>query len=199
MLKRTLILLIALLLSACATIPADDIVPNKKLTWSERQKELTTIKKWQVTGAIGLTTPKKAYSASINWQQAGLAYNMRLFGPLGAGQIKLIGTPNKVTMSTADNKHYSSSNAQTLLLQRTGWHLPVENLIYWIKGIPVPGVDASKTFDAFNRLTDMKQDGWHIQFKRYTSSNGVNLPNKIFLSNRSFKVKLVIKRWRVLP
>ena len=68
-------------------------------------------------------------------------------------------------------------------------------MISAIRGLPVPSTPAQTRFDAYNHLTYLVQDGWRIQFLRYTSIRNTDVPSKIFLSNAQLNVKVIVNRW----
>ncbi len=129
-LYRFIILLLMVSLSACVTVPTKKQALNQTISWQQRQNKLSTLTAWTVKGAIGVHNQKDGWSASVNWQQKHGQYQMQLFGPLGAGLIRLNGTPGHVTLLTANNKKAQASSGDALLYQQTGWNLPVDNFYY---------------------------------------------------------------------
>jgi outer membrane lipoprotein LolB len=194
--KGILFITLCCLLAACEKGPS--IVPptQQKITWEDRQQQLSTITAWQTQGALGVQDGHEAQSASFDWQQVGFKnYKLRLIGPVGTGLGTITGTPSQVVYRTPKNKLYTAPDSKTLLAQQTGWILPIDNLYYWMRGLPVPSDPYSKTLDDYNRIINLQQDGWQILFMRYTSSKGVDLPSKIFMSNANLKIRIVISSW----
>ena len=97
----------------------------------------------------------------------------------------------------ADGKKVNAASPEALLSQQTGYRLPVSNLYYWIRGLPVPNMSAKKRLDSENKLTELNQAGWFIQFLGYQQKGGVEMPDKIFLSNQTMTVKIVIHQWQI--
>ena len=107
-----------------------------------------------------------------------------------------------ITYKTADGKTTSASTPEELLIQQWRWHLPVSNLQYWIRGLPVPNMPSQKQFDAYQRLSQMQQDHWYIQYSNYTrlslnNNSSVDLPTRIAISSPDFKTKIVIYSWKI--
>lgn len=94
-------------------------------------------------------------------------------------------------------KTVTSSNADELLKQQTGVRLPVNNLFYWVRGIPAPGAVQSSQRDAANRLVLLRQAGYTIQYQGYSASSKTALPSRIVLQGNGVMIKLVIKRWKI--
>jgi outer membrane lipoprotein LolB len=152
---------------------------------------------WDLSGAIAARNKNKAWTASINWLQSGPgAYQIRLFGPLGSGAI-MIEKQGGVVSFRDGPKSAKSTNADELLKQQTGIRLPVNNLYYWVRGIPAPGAVQSATHSSTNQLTLLRQSGYTIEYLSFTKSGNTVLPSLIKLTGNGIFIKLVIKRWKI--
>lgn len=198
--KKAFIVCILLFLSSCSTISTQQTsTPLPIQSWDTRVKTLSTIHQWNIRGLVAIhdNTQKNDVSANLQWQQNGQNYTLLLFGPLGAGATKLTGAPGKVILEASDGKTYTAPTIEALVVQQTNWKLPVSNLYYWIRGLPVPHLAAHKQLDATNHLTQLQQQGWFIQFLGYTQVNQTELPNKIVADSPQLHVKLIVKHWEL--
>jgi outer membrane lipoprotein LolB len=168
-----------------------------QIPWKDRQLALNRIQSWQISGKIAVQTPKDSGSASVDWTQNQGSFIISLMGPLGSNGLRLSGQPGKVTLETADGKHFTASNPEQLLAERWGFHLPVSNLKYWIRGLPVPGIPANTQFDSAGRLTQLSQQGWHIRFLSYTRAGAADVPAKLFINSSDLNVKIIVYNWKV--
>jgi len=192
------ILCFSALLSACATMPATQAPNNDQVSWTQRESQLTSLTNWTVNGAISIRNQSEANSANLYWQQYGKNnYTLNLQGPLGAGAMKITGSPGHVTLLTGKDKTYSASSAESLLKAQTGWYLPVGNLYYWAKGLPVPGIAATTQYDQYHHLSQLNQQGWQITYQRYTAVGNLDLPSKIILQKSPFTIKLIFSQWKI--
>lgn len=191
--------LASLFLGACASHqPATNHPENKTQTAKSRQVDLATIKNWYVKGSIGVKNEQDAWSASIYWKLRNKNnYTLQLFGPAGMGTLKIVSAGNKVTLTNNKNETFNAPSSETLLEQQTGWYLPLSNMYYWVRGIAVPNMPAKTTYDQYHHLTTLEQQGWDIQYLRYTSVDGVDLPSKIFMTYQKLGVKIVISSWQL--
>jgi outer membrane lipoprotein LolB len=201
-LKLLLVFSCLLALSSCATSPTNQPPKaNPTQTWGTRVSTLSGVQTWDLNAMIAIRNSVKknsgAFTANLRWQQTPLHYTILLYGPLGVGATQLIGQPGMVKLTTADGKIYTAATPEQLVAEQTQWILPVSSLYYWIRGLPVPTLPAIKHFDAFNHLTELEQQGWHIQFLRYASIDQIDVPNKIFLFNPDLNVKIIIKEWKI--
>lgn len=198
--KKILLLFIAaFLLTSCATTPPQAISQDKNLDWGTRVNTLSEIQTWDLKALISMRQRDQradAWSATLQWRQTGHSYHIALFGPLGSHHYELTGTPGNVQLATANGKIFTAKTPEALLRDQTGSEVPVSNLYYWIRGLPVPNIPAQKQFDAYHHLVLLKQQDWVIQYLRYTAVNNIDIPNKIFLENPQLNVKILINQWQ---
>ncbi len=187
---------LACLLTACATKPASVAPLNKALSWPQRQEENACITRWNITGAAVIRTPQESLSVSLIWQQfKQKEYVISLMGPLNSGAILLTGDNQHITLKTSDGRISNAVNAEALMQQELQWSLPISPLFYWIRGLSAPHSHANIIFDAYNHIQKLEQDGWKVDYIKYTNVNGVDLPSKIFMDNATTHVRIIITRW----
>ena len=188
--------LFAAALSGCASISPPS-PPAKQIPWKNREVALSQLHDWKMNGKIAVDTQNDSGSATIDWTQRKQRYIISLLGPFGSGGLTLNGQPGLVTLQTSEGKTFRASNAEELLARTWGWNLPVSNLNYWIRGLPVPGIAQKSQYDSYQRLSDLVQQGWHVQYMSYTTVGSVDLPNKIFITSNRLKTKIVIYDWQI--
>jgi outer membrane lipoprotein LolB len=170
---------------------------TEKPTPNIKPVEPTSIKSWELSGAMSAKGAAKAWSAQINWLQSGAnQYQIRLFGPLGGGTVMIEGNKGRITY-TDGPKRVISKNPDQLLEKETGLRLPVQNLYYWVRGLPAPGSVTSSMQGPNHTLSTLTQNGYHITYLNYTTINQAELPSKIRLEGHGLLIKLVIKHWKV--
>lgn len=193
----SIVLLLLCLLPACASLPAKLAANNDYQSWTSRQYPLNALVHWHAQGAIGIRTSKGGENASFSWQQNQHNYQIHLFGPFSAGAMQIDGGPKQVTLVTATQQRYQAHSAEALMLKTVGWELPVSNLYFWIRGIPAPHEVQKATFDQFNHLQKLQQQGWQIDFQRYTAVEDLDLPSLITLSRADLRIRLVVSQWKI--
>lgn len=171
--------------------------PAEKIPWAKREQTLNQVKNWRVEGKIAVNTAQDAGSATLQWSQQQNRYRISLFGPLGANHLSLYGQPNHVVLIASNGKRYTAGSPEQLLAQQWGFHVPVSNLVYWIRGLPVPSIPYQSQLDPYNRLATLHQAGWVIHFSDYTRARGVDLPTRIFAKSRTLSTKMLIYRWQL--
>jgi outer membrane lipoprotein LolB len=186
--KRFAGLFLTLLLTACAATPP--------LGSSRSAAEFTD---WQLDGRIALTHGEQGWHASLLWLERADGYQLKLSGPLGQGGFQLAGDENGVVLVDAEGHSSYARDGDALLVQTTGWHLPVEGMRYWVRGLPVPDVEARSVYDESGRLSRLEQSGWIINYQRYQLVEDVAVPSKMQLERDDVSVRLVIKQWQLGP
>lgn len=166
-----------------------------QISWSDREQKLKQLNHWDLEGKVAARSATDGGTLSFNWKQNGQNYALSLFGPLGSNTLQIQGQPGQVTLQTPEGKQFSASSAEQLLYKQIGWNLPISFLHYWVRGIPVPGLAAQSDFDAYHRLSKLRQDGWDVWFKQYAVFNGLELPTHILLLHPQLNIKIVIYRW----
>lgn len=188
------------LLSGCVkpNFVSDAPISITPTTWNAQQAKLEKIDHFELNGIIGLQTPKKSVTANLHWKQEGPSqYSFDIIGPVGMGGVK-INKKNEITTLVSDKQHQLvGSSASQLIYENTGIMVPIENLFYWIRGLPAPGSITNKTLNSEMVLSELKQDNWLIEYLRYDNQPNLKLklPAKILISNEQFRVKIVINRW----
>ena len=187
-----------LLLTACTSSLAPvPLEPSPQPSSSAHHLTAAELSSWQISGAVAAKNKNKGWAASLNWEQDGPNhYHMRLSGPIGSGTV-LIEKNKGVVTFTDGIKHSSAPSADTLLQQQTGVSLPVQNLYYWVRGLPGPGGVSASQHDTNGHLLSFNQAGYHIQYLGYTDVHGTQLPRNITVQGHDVLIKLVIQQWNV--
>lgn len=195
--KRFSVVSIALLTACAPPKPAEQVEAPQVVPLAERKAQTDTVSSWEISGAMAARNKSKGWTASLNWlQQGSNSYQIRLFGPLGSGTVMIDKKGGVVTYRDGP-KTVTSGNADNLLKKETGIALPVNNLYYWVRGIPAPGAVQSEVHDKYNHLTLLKQNGYTIEYPSYTSVGKADLPSQIKLQGNGVFIKVVIKKWKV--
>lgn len=193
---RFLLLSFFLFLTACSTV---EEVPDSlnSGSWQAHRSTLNEINHWFATGRAAINNGVESWHVNLLWLQQGDQYQIRLFGPFGAGQVELSGNDDQVELLTSDNERFYSHDIDDLLFQRTGVKMPVAELRYWLVGLPSPGRKEAARIDKHGRLAQLKQGDWRVRYKRYMPVNGLVLPRKIFADKQDLDVRVVIDEWKL--
>ncbi len=187
-------------LFGCGTTPQLPTSTEATHSWEQYRAELSRQQHWAIVAKLGIRQDQDIRSANLNWNQQQDRYQIFMTGPLGQGAINIRGSGQGVTLQISGEGSYMASSPEDLLQQRLGWSLPLSNLHYWVIGIPSPDSPHRKTLDEHNRLKELEQDSWRIQYRSYQQVESTDLPRKLILSQGDFlRVTLIIKEWNLRP
>lgn len=194
--KALLAALLCALLSACSSLPKPQPSANSSAT------ELLQLQQWQVQGKLGIRAPDNSGSLYFNWNQQPEQYSIYLSGPLGQGATWIKGSHNsrgkhnEISIKTGNQPERTASTPQALLHDTLGWSLPVEDLYYWIRGLPSPFSNATLVTRSDNGALDtLVQSGWQLQYQRFDEFAGLWLPKKLTAQHQNVRLTIVIKTW----
>lgn len=190
------LLMVSLLLTACATI-GQHVEP---MSWQLRQQQLQELAAWQVTGRAALYDGRDSVRVTLRWQQQQTRYDIQLLTFLGQQLARLQGHNGAdVELTLPDQEPVSAMNAELLMQSQLGWSLPLQGLRHWILGLPAPDGREQSSVDAQGRLQTLQQSGWHIDFASYQMINGLAMPRKLHLTHGHYRAKLVLDEWQLTP
>ena len=153
---------------------------------------------WGLKGRIAVRTDDESGSGTLYWTQRKDDYDIRVIASFSGGVYELSGADGVVSLLAPDQHVLQAEDAETLLRQAAGWYFPVSDLVYWIRGLPVPAIQIDQLLlDAENRLSALSQGGWSIRYKKYTGIDGTSMPVRLDLENDQVRVRLSIREWNL--
>lgn len=210
---RAALLITALALSGCASVPSPPISAGAESAWQSRQAALAAIPAWTLAGRIAVNNdtasdgaPDAAnnnvgsainVSATLNWAQQPNDYRIEVVPPFGQGAINLEGNDAGVMIRLPGGRRLSATDPEALLYQQTNLRLPISSLRYWVMGRPDPAFAADKALDDSGRALWLEQSGWRVEFLRYAQINGLDMPDKLTVTRPPLRLRLVIDRWEL--
>jgi outer membrane lipoprotein LolB len=196
-LLRILILLSSV--AGCATAPVQAPAPAGAGTLEQHAQALVALQAWRMSGRAAVSTPGQAGTVSMTWRQQGEEYNVELRAPWGAGTVRVDGGPAGVMLRTSRGVQEFGSTPRELLRRHSGLDLPLEALRYWLIGLPQPGAAAQPEVDARGLLTELRQHGWRIRYRRYGEFQNLALPTRLDLSGEGIEVRIAVQAWTLNP
>lgn len=197
---RPFILMLAVLLSSCAAPSKRFTQPPDEHRWQAHVRQMAGVTAWDIRGRIAIQTEDNGGQADLFWQQQSSDhYDIKLVLPFGGGTTVLQGRDYGVVLISSDGQRIYEDNPDQLLASIQGWEFPVSGLVYWLRGMPVPGHGSRLIhWNQDGYLELMEQDGWRIEMKGYKQVGNYHLPRKLFLNrldDHELDVRLVFRQW----
>lgn len=185
-------LVLALALAACQTVP---VSPAPSVAWRVRRPALQSLDRFGLNGRVAVAVGKQGFNAGLRWTQSGAMTHLALTGPLGAGGVEVTADGGDLSVVTSSGKRLDSAAARVELADKLGFEPPLASLRYWVLGVPDPGAPASVQLDSQQRLTQLTQEGWQIDYTAYMSVGAEWLPRLLTLRREDVRVRMVVDGW----
>ena len=187
---RWLVFLVLAMLSGCALLP-----PAPTPVARPAQPESAP---FAMNGRISINHQGERHSAGLHWTHRVQSDEILLLTPLGQTAARVYRDDRNATLDDGD-KHYQDVDAESLMQQVLGWHLPLVGLHQWVLCLPAADTPAQIERDSDGRITVLRQDGWEVRYLRYADTGPDSLPTRMQLSHEDMQVQLLIDEWEWNP
>lgn len=185
---RLFVLLAAVLLSACASLPK----PEASQTYSGR-----FALKAQGPTARG-NTLRENLSGRFTLALSADTTTLDLASPLGNTLARLQSGPQGAQLQVPEDgglRTVQHREAEALAEEVLGFPLPLNGLRYWIRGAAIPGRPAQLQQDN-GVATQIEQDGWRIQieerFEGGTDPRRLNVQRPASVNSPAISLRVVV-------
>ena len=187
-------------MSACSSLPrpvTDDSAAYA--LYEVRRETLASLDAWSLKGRLAVSNEEDGGSGTLRWHQSGASNRLDFHGALGRGAWSLESNDEGARLQLADGRSYAYDNLKDLVRKQFGWHVPVEALSWWVRGLEAPGGIEQRSMGEGGELAELQQSGWVIEFVRYHEQDGVLLPSKMIARQNGKTVKLAVREWILEP
>ena len=184
--RRALIVCCCALSACVSTRP-----PPPEAKWAQRLGELQNAAAWQLDGRAAVALGQQGWQATLNWRQSDNTAEVHLSGPFGIGALVLKQSAEGLSLNGAPPSDAVLAQVQ----EKLGFDLPIENLHYWLLGVPNPASTFDLSRNAQDRAATLSQAGWSITYDRYLAVEGDVLPGRLVLGRGDVRVRIVIDHW----
>lgn len=185
----------AFVLAACATVPPAAVAPPEPAAATA----VAAMPAWRATGRVAIRTPQDGWSASFDWTERDGRGEANVRGPFGAGAAQITRTDDSIRIVTGRGEPIDVpapfDALEPALVERLGFPLPLDQLRYWLLGVPAPGRESAGTPGEF------QQAGWAVRAADYAPADGAPapLPRRLVLTREGTRIRVVVDRWDVPP
>jgi len=179
---------LAAALGGCASmapVPADD------------DAKVAVAVPFDVRGRISARRGPEGLAANFAWSHSMAADQLDLATPMGQVVARLSGDSTRVQVERGNGQTdlYPDWNALTSAV--FGVTIPVEELSWWIRGVPRGGVPFGAERDDRGRLLTLRQRGWEIVYA-YRDDIAAARPYRLVLRSADadpIEVRVVVDQW----
>ena len=190
------------LLGACARAPVRPTpvgdAARSEAAQAAREAALASARSWQFTGRIAVSTEGRGGSGRIEWSQDGDDFDVRLSAPVTRQSWRLHQAQGKVRLEGLEGGVREGTDAEALLLEATGWRLPVADMAAWVRGVRGAGSPATVEADTQGRPIRLLQSGWQVDYPAWDAATPP-LPVRVHATQGDAKVRLAIEAWSAGP
>ena len=187
----------ALLLAAgCKTLPPGTPVgPGADAPWPEQRAALEKLDRYALNGRVAVAANGQGFSASLRYQQRAEHSNLALDGPLGIGGVRVEIEGEGIEIATSRGEKLDGQAARDELERRLGFELPLNELRWWLLGIPAPGEAAVNQDSGSGEIRDFTQSGWHVSVNTRAPGLGFSMPQRLTAEREGARLKLFVQAW----
>jgi outer membrane lipoprotein LolB len=196
--RRLLLSIFVLLLTSCSVSqrPGPAELP---LNTTAREQQLLAMQQFNLQASVSVKSPNDSVSGNLRWQQQDAKhYHARLSNFLGIALFELSEAENSSEIIVKGDT-YRSVDTSSLLLQLSGWSMPLQDMPLWLRGLAgAKGRNIQRDeygrITSFN-LTDSTGIIWLLQYQAFFPDS-LALPKRLLLTSSDTQVKLVIRSWQ---
>jgi outer membrane lipoprotein LolB len=116
---------------------------------------------------------------------------------LGSAVARLRQDDSGALLVTSEGREYRAADLRQLAFDVLGWDLPLQQLPFWVRGLPGPG-EAERDVDNQGRPALIRQNGWQVAYLAWTPAGVTGLPSKLDLKGARLRMRLAVENWKVL-
>lgn len=195
--KRYWLFFFVLTLNACSGVAVKEPGFVDQTAYQVRTGQLNAITEWGLAGKISLDDGDQGGSGKLQWDVEPGHSVMGFSGAMGRGGWQLQMGPEGAQLKMADGTVQTAADVRDLIREHIGWPVPLDALQWWARGLAAPGVTENEQFGPEGLLISLRQFGWNVDFSRYDSVDGIELPVRLKATRNDYRVKLAISRWRM--
>lgn len=189
-----------LTVASCRIAPPRAVVgPGADAPWPEQRAALEKLDRYALAGRVAVAANGQGFSASLRYAQLARRTEMSLDGPLGIGGLRVALDGQDLEIATSRGEKLDGPEARAELERRLGFALPLDELRWWLLGIPAPG-DSAVNLSEAGEIRDFTQMGWHVSINSRAAGLGFSLPQRLTAERLggerdAARLKLLVERW----
>jgi outer membrane lipoprotein LolB len=188
------LLLVALLVGACARVPSRPASGGGADGQAAREASLQSVEAWSFAGRVAIDHAGQAGNARIQWTQRGGDFDITLSAPVTRQSWRLVRESGRARIEGMDGGAREGVDAEALLLASTGWRIPVDSLGAWVRGARASASAAQVEYSPAGLPSVLVEGGWTVEYRAWGTGTPP-LPTRLFARREGSSVRLAIERW----
>ncbi len=186
--------LLALLATGCTTMAPRRVGDTALLAaQAAREAALAEQAQWSFAGRLSVSANGDGGNGRIEWQQRGDDFDIRLSAPVTRKSWRLVRTQGQATLEGLEGGTRAGPDAEALLLEATGWRIPLDALAAWARGARARG-PAAVEFTPEGLPALIAQQGWKVEYREWDAADPAR-PRRVFATQGDATVRLVVEAW----
>jgi outer membrane lipoprotein LolB len=186
--------LLAMLATACTTTaPRQGSDATLLAAQSAREAALADDGDWTLAGRLSVSAEGEGGNGRIEWRQRGDDFEISLSAPVTRKSWRLLRRDGQATLEGLEGGTRAGTDAEALLLEATGWRIPIDALGAWARGSRARG-PATVEFTPAGLPALIVQQGWQVEYREWDDADPAR-PRRVFARQGGATVRLVVEAW----
>ena len=158
-----------------------------------REAALAGQANWTLAGRLSVSADGEGGNGRIEWRQRGGDFEIRLSAPVTRKSWRLLSVDGQVALEGLEGGTRAGADAETLLMEATGWRIPLAALGAWARGARASG-PATVEFTPEGLPALIVQQGWQVEYREWDAADPAR-PRRVFARQGESTVRLVVDTW----
>jgi outer membrane lipoprotein LolB len=185
------------MLGGCRTAPPPAAIPGPgaDAPWPEQRAALEKLDRYALNGKVAVAANGQGFTASLRYAQQPRRADLALDGPLGIGGMRIALEEHSLGVTNSRGEALDGEAARAEIERKLGFELPLDELRWWLLGLPAPGQSDAEAADS-GEIRGFVQNGWHVAINTRAPALGFSLPQRLTAERGGARLKLFIERWQ---
>jgi outer membrane lipoprotein LolB len=103
---------------------------------------------------------------------------------------------NSLAVTNSRGEALDGEAARAEIERRLGFELPLDELRWWLLGLPAPGEVQLDAAAEGGEIRGFRQNGWHVAINSRAPALGFALPQRLTAERDGARLKLFVERWQ---
>ena len=159
-----------------------------------REQYLASVNQYSIRGKLAIFEKEGKGTALLNLQVDRPSYTIYLTGAAGGTLLKIDKNERFTEITDDKGNKRISDNADALITELTGYHIPCDTLPDIITAVPK---DRPHTYASDGTVETIVFPEFTVTYKNYTKQKDVLVPKKLDIKGNDFLLRINITKWEL--